>query len=294
MPVSEAVDRFEGRLLRAARRILRPLVRILIRNGVAAPAMQELMRKVYVDVAYEEFGPPGKSQTLARVSVITGLNRKEVARLYKLDDVTNEDRLAWHRCGKVLDGWLTDAAFQSEAGFPLDLPFSGDDPSFTGLVKRYSGDMYPTPMREELLRVGAITEVEGRLRMTNRGYVPGTDPSTKVDILGMDTAEFIETIDHNVQGFEPPLVQRKVVADNLPEEHKAAFEAYSRRVALNAMDEIRRWLIEHDAGGDRTGSDQRYFAGFGVYQIMRPRDDAARMQDETEPRGEAGEQHAER
>ena len=67
-------------LLRAARRILWPLARILLRNGITAVAFQELARKVFVDVAYEEFALTGRTQSASRVAVITGLSRKEVAR----------------------------------------------------------------------------------------------------------------------------------------------------------------------------------------------------------------------
>ena len=92
-------EKIDNHLLRAARRILRPVVRILLRNGITANVFQELARKVFVDVAYEEFGIEGKNQTLARVSVITGLNRKEVARLHKLEDVAEGDRAWWNRAG---------------------------------------------------------------------------------------------------------------------------------------------------------------------------------------------------
>ena len=115
----------ETSLLRAARRILRPLVRILLRNGITATVFQELARKVFVDVAHDEFGIEGKPQTLARVSVITGLNRKEVARLHKLEDVADSDRTWWNRAGTVIAGWTTDPDFQTSAGYPLDLWLRG-------------------------------------------------------------------------------------------------------------------------------------------------------------------------
>ncbi len=267
--MTDSPNTFEEHLFRAARRILHPLVRILLRNGITAPVFQELARKVFVDVARDEFPPDGKAQTLANISVITGLNRKEVARLAKEDEFGDGDKIAWTRCGKVLDGWLTDASFQSAAGFPLDLPFTGLQGSFVALVKRYSGDMYPAPIRDELLRVGAIVEIDGKFRMTQRGYVPAKDPTAKVDILGSDTSEFIETIDHNIQSDTEPLLQYKVLADNLPKEHLAAFNAYSRRVSEHAIDDIRRWLIEHDAGSEPSAGTERFFAGVGVYQINR-------------------------
>ncbi len=265
------VKSLQDKLLRAARRVLRPLVRLMLRNGISALVFQELARKEFVDVAYQEFPPEKGRQTLANVSVLTALNRKEVARLFKLEDVIDDDKANWTRCGKVLDGWLTDKEFQSEAGFPLDLPFAGPGPSFTKLAKKYSGDMYPTPLLAELLRVGAVEEIDDEIRMSKRGYVPGRDQGALVDIFGIDTAEIMETIDHNIRGDSDPLLQYKVLADNLPEAHLQAFNEFSKRVSLNAIDEIRRWLIEHDGGSQPDQDETSYFAGVGVYQINRVR-----------------------
>lgn len=267
--MTDSIDSELGRhLLRAARRILRPLVRILIRNGITTTVAEELLRKVYVEVAHDEFKLPGKQQTLARVSVITGLNRKEVARLHSEPPLDQADQLWWNRAGTVLAGWLTDDAYHSEAGFPIDLPFAGATPCFTDLVKQYSGDMYPRSVADELLRLGAIVEVEGKLRMSKRGYVPSADPALMIDILGMDVSEFIETIDYNLQsGRDNRLLQIKVLASNLPEEHLAEFNVFSKRLSLHTIDEITRWLSAHDAGKDDTGTDARYAAGIGIFQI---------------------------
>ena len=263
-------EAFETHLIRAARRILRPVVRILLRNGITANVFQELARKVFVDVAFEEFGIEGKSQTLARVSVITGLNRKEVARLHNLEGVADADQAWWNRAGTVLAGWMTDKEFQTNAGYPLDLAFSGDAPNFTDLVKKYSGDMYPRSVADELLRLGSIEEVGGRYRMSNRGYAPDSDPAAMVDILGLDTSEFVETIDHNIQADpDDKLLQVKVLANNLPELHIDAFNEFSKRVSLSAIEEITHWLSEHDAGKNQQGGDARYAAGVGIFQINR-------------------------
>jgi uncharacterized protein DUF6502 len=260
----------ESHLIRATRRILRPLVRILLRNGITAIAFQEVARKVFVDVAHDEFGIDGKPQTLARVSVVTGLNRKEVARLYKLEDLADDDRIWWNRAGTVLAGWMSDEAFQSKAGYPLDLAFAGESPNFTDLVKKYSGDMYPRSVADELLRLGAIEEVNGGYRMTHRGYAPDADATAMVDILGMDAAEFIETIDHNIQvAADDKLMQVKVLANNLPAKHLNAFNKHSKRVSMSALEEIVHWLNQHDAGKDQTGSDARYAVGIGMFQINK-------------------------
>lgn len=258
----------DSRLLRAARRVLYPLIRILLRNGISAPVFQELARKVFVDVADQEFRINGKAQTLARVSVLTGLNRKEVARLHKLEGITDEDKIWWNRAGKVLDAWLTDSTFHSDAGFPLDLSFADASPNFTDLVKKYSGDMYPRSVADELLRLGAIQEVNGVYRMSKKGYVPSADTASLFDVFGVDVGELIDTIDYNILHPDDPWLQYKVVADNLPDEHIEAFREYSKRVSLNAVDEVRRWLVEHDAGSNKSTNNIRWRAGVGTYQVF--------------------------
>lgn len=262
----------EQALMRAARRILRPLVRILLRNGIPSDALTELVRKTYVDVAEEEFAIEGRRQTLSRISVITGLNRKEVSRLRSLPPLDRSDEVWWNRAAHVLASWLRDEAFLDRKGDPLDLPFASQDsgPSFTELVRRHSGDMRPRSVADELLRMGAIEEADGRLRMTSRGYVPAADPERILDILGIDTAEFIETIDHNLQaGGDDTLVQLKVLSDNVPAKHLKEFNAYSARLSRNLLEELSRWLSERDQGRDWSGDDERVVLGLGVYQINR-------------------------
>lgn len=260
----------EQKLLQATRRILRPLVRILLRNGISSDAVTELVRKTYVDVANEEFAIEGKRQTLSRISVITGLNRKEVSRLLKKEPLDESDRVWWNRAAHVLASWLRDETFLDRKGDPLDLPFAGDGASFNELVRRHSGDMRPRSVADELLRLGAVEEVDGKLRMTSRGYVPAADPERILEILGMDTAELIEVIDHNLQSDKDHrLVQLKVLSDNVPAGYQEEFNAYSARLTRNLLEELARWLSARDKGRDWSGDDERLVLGLGVYQINR-------------------------
>jgi hypothetical protein len=260
----------ENKLLDAARRILYPLVRILLRNGVPSDALTELVRKTYVDVAENEFTMDGKRQTTARISVITGLNRKEVARLRGAAPLSDDDQRRWNRAATVLGAWLRDDAFHDRKGDPLDLPFEGPDLSFAQLCKKHSGDMQPRAIADELLRVGAIEQVDGRLRMTTRGYVPAGDPESVAEILGIDTAELIETIDHNMSADpDDKLLQLKVLSTNVPAEHVAEFNAYSRRLSRPILEELNRWLAARDLNRDWSGDDERVVLGLGVYQINR-------------------------
>ena len=64
-------EKLQDTLNASVRRLLQPLVRILLRNGVAYGTLAGLIRQVYVDVAFKDFAPQGKKQTVSRVSALT-------------------------------------------------------------------------------------------------------------------------------------------------------------------------------------------------------------------------------
>src|SRR3569623_3819695 len=110
----------------AVLRLLRPLVRLVVRNGVSYGAFADLAKWVYVDVSNKEFGVVGRKQTDSRISVLTGLTRKDVARLKGID--APDDTAAaeqYHRAARVIGGWLRDARFLNKAGRPAALSFDG-------------------------------------------------------------------------------------------------------------------------------------------------------------------------
>ena len=61
-------------LVAAISRLLRPLVRLLLRQGIPYGVMADVVKQVYVDVAFREFGLPGRKQSVSRVSIITGIS----------------------------------------------------------------------------------------------------------------------------------------------------------------------------------------------------------------------------
>src|SRR5918995_7016683 len=86
-------------------RLLRPLVKVLLRNGIPYAAFAETARRAYVEVAEKEFGLPGRKQTASRISTLTGLTRKEVARIQSLEAAAPPEPVErFHRPARVIGG----------------------------------------------------------------------------------------------------------------------------------------------------------------------------------------------
>ena len=132
-------------LLAAYRKLLQPLVRLLIRSGVSFGETAEVLKTVFVEVAGRDFDLPERKTSLSRIAILTGLTRKEVA---KQQDILQSGELNvdsnLNRVVRVLEGWHTDPVFTGPYGMPMELPFeSATDTSFVSLVRKHSGDMAP-------------------------------------------------------------------------------------------------------------------------------------------------------
>ncbi|MCG7898654.1 MAG: DUF6502 family protein [Candidatus Thiodiazotropha lotti] len=254
-------------------KLLRPLVRLMLRNGFTYGDFADLSKWTFMDVASKEFGIPGRKQTVSRVSVITGLTRKEVSRLQKID--TPDDSAIAHqynRAARVISGWLRDKRFTNKKGEPAALEFDRGKNSFSDLVREHSGDVPPRAIYDELLRVGTIAKNEsGKITLLSDGYIPRTGETGKLHILGTDVELLIDTIDHNLQtGSQSPYFQRKVAYDNLPVEALPEFRNLSAEKSQALLLECDKYLSRHDrdvtSESDGTGRIQ---AGIGIYYFEK-------------------------
>ena len=270
-------DEHQKPLFAAVLRLLRPLIRILLRNGVSHHTFADLSKWVYIDVANKEFGITGRKQTTSRVSVITGLTRKEVSRVRKLsrpDDRDSAER--YNRAARVIAAWRRESDYLDARGKPAALQVTGSGVTFSALVKRFSGDMPARATLDELIRVGAIERLkDGRVRLITSSYVPQSSNADKLHILGTDVQHLISTIDHNLKpDTMGPLFQRKVAYDNLPDNVLPKFRKLSAKKAQALLENLDQWLAQRDRDVTPTvkGSG-RNKAGLGIYYFEEPYSD---------------------
>lgn len=258
-------DKFDKTLSSAVQKLMQPLVRILLRNGVAYGTLAELVRKVYVDVAYRDFAPRARKQTVSRVSALTGLTRKEVSRLLEAGgtDVMPE-QARFNRAIRVISGWRNDSRYHDASGKPAVLPLEGTGETFAGLVREYSGDIPTMAMLSTLQEAGSVSVSKGSVRLVRNAYVPGRDAADKIAILGADVCELTSTIDHNLVSAPDELrFQRKVAYDNVAPEAVAKLRKLSSRKAQELLEQLDRQFSAHEVG-DGGGHEGKYIS-LGIY-----------------------------
>jgi hypothetical protein len=250
-------------------RLLHPLVKILLRYNVPYGTFCELARWVYVDVASREFVIEGRKQTDSRIATITGLSRKEVRRLKKLnpyDDSGSPER--YNRAVRVIGGWRKDKIFLDSKGLPRELPFEDAGKSFSSLVKSYSGDIPPRAILDEMLRAGVIEMKKGKIRLLSKGYIVKKEEGEKIQILGEDVSELISTISRNIDGeAKGSFFQRKVSYDNIPEDALIKLRELLSKKGEDFTDSVDKIISRYDRDVNPAVKEkgERRKAGLGIF-----------------------------
>jgi len=140
----------------------------MLRNGFGAGELIGAAKQASVQAALIEVIPPGSRVNVSRLSVATGLTRKEIASFLGkslnersfLSKPTLEQR-AW----RVLCGWHTDPKYRESSGRLAALHFAGKQRTFSSLVRAYGGDVTPLSVLRELERINVVTKTRsGTLR----------------------------------------------------------------------------------------------------------------------------------
>jgi hypothetical protein len=205
-------------LVQAFRRTLRPLVRLMLASGVTYPLVSELLKQVFVEVADREFGLGDKAPTDSRISLISGVHRKDVRRLRSADQSIEEvvpNTISFG--GKLVTTWLTDERFRDEEGRPRPLSkvrTPGAQPCFEDLVESRRTDIRLRVVRDEWLRLGIVhIDAQDRLVLNTDAFVPQAGIDEKLFFFAHNLHDHAAAATDNLLGSRAPQLERSLMYD---------------------------------------------------------------------------------
>ncbi|BCX68755.1 DUF6502 family protein [Pseudomonas izuensis] len=206
-------------LLKALRHVMRPLVRLMLRKGVTYLVFADLLKEVFVEVADREFRLDDKAPTDSRISLLTGVHRKDVRRLRNTSDPISSTLPENITFGAQLVNAWTNAPFCDNAGQPLPLPrlaSVGGDRSFDALVAKVSTDIRARVVLDEWLRLGVVRLDEQEcVHLEVQAFVPQKGFDEKTAYLGHNLHDHACAAVHNLTSEGPAFFERSVHYDAL-------------------------------------------------------------------------------
>ncbi len=267
-------------LVRALRHLLRPLVRVLLRNGITLPYLHDLLRSVYVEVGESELDAPNDS----RLSLLTGIHRKGLRQLRETRPEGFAPPANVSLGARLVARWTAAPEFLDGRGRPRPLQRTGEapekGPSFDALVASVSTDIRPRAVLDEWLRLGVVTlDERDRVTLAVEAFVPAQGFDEKAHYFGRNLHDHMAAAAHNLAGEQPPLLERSVYYDGLSEESVEELRSLAETLGMDALRKLNRRSLALQKRDTKRDATLRM--NFGIYFLK------AEMERSAEDEGDA-------
>ena len=256
------------------RRALRPLIRFFLSRGIGLPFLIERLKAIYVEVAEDDFPIEGRKQTDSRISLLTGVHRKDVRRLRDANPVASENVSKSVLLGMRLVGyWAGSSEYSDDNGEPLPLArlaSKGGKKSFEALVQSVSTDIRSRAMLDELLRLGVVRrDNEDRIHLEKAAFIPEKGIEQKAYFFGHNLHDHIAAAAHNLNGIAPAFLERSVSYNELSETSVTEVRRLTEVHAMKALLAINKKALELEKK-DARSKGLRFRFDFGAYFYSEP------------------------
>lgn len=265
-------DNHKGTVVAACRALLGPVVRLLLKSGVTWKEFTDVAKAAYVEIATREFGIRGRPTNATRVAILTGINRREVAKQRELINATATP--APHYVGsatRLLTGWHVDADYVDAAGAPRKIVVTGPAPSFEDLCRRYAGDIPATALLKELRAVGAVRGAgASQLEVLQRSYMPLRLDEQKTLIGGDLIRTLAHTVVHDLTcpPKSPLRFARFATNARVDARHAEEFRELMHQEGQAFLERIDDWLSRHEVPDAAPDDKTVVNLGAGVYHVQ--------------------------
>ena len=258
-------------VLESVLRILRPLVRLLLRNGVTYPELTSAMKRVFVDAARQELAHQGMSGTDSAITLLCGVHRKDVRELTRGAAHGPQAQLRVNApplslSGEVIAAWLAHPDWQDERGEPRELSRE----AFDALASSITQDVRPRALLDELMRLGVVQQqADGRLSLSKAGFAPRAGLAEMADLMASNVGDHAAAAAANLLGEENFLEQALYVDRLRPESiarvRQAARSAWARALRQVLTEAQARFDEDEAVALPEQQARRTQRARFGVY-----------------------------
>ncbi len=202
-------------LLAVLEQLLNPLAELSLAKGIPIQVVEEVFRRAYVQTATKACEGSNSSRLTSRISTMTGLTRREVARLQSAVAPAKPETRSIST--DVLTYWASQSEYVNKNGLPICLPRTGESPSFEALAASVTKDVHPKSILAEMLRLGLVThnEANDTVSVVEAIFVPKNDWPQMVGFIGANVGDHLKASVDNVLRDGSKHFEQSLLADEL-------------------------------------------------------------------------------
>jgi hypothetical protein len=222
--------------------MLRPLVRLLMKNGITYPVLADALRELFVDVAVNDLLTDPKSRTDSRVSVLSGVHRKEIRRLRENEAEADTTPEIVTRNSQIIARWLASHASSADQPMPLPRSAPAGQASFDALIASVTTDIRPRAILDDWISQGIVTVGDDdRVHLNTAAFIPRPGGEEQLFYFSRNLHDHIAAAAANIGATAaPPFIDRSVHYDGLTPAVARRLEISARAISTRAIMDINR------------------------------------------------------
>lgn len=272
-------------IIKSIQWLLKPLVKLLIHYKITLPQLIQWLKIIYVEIAENEFSLPNKEQTDSRISMLTGVHRKDV-RSIRHETKALPQQAPGSLSAQILARWLGDSHYLTKGGKPRALPFepqADSSPSFTDLVAEVSRqDIRARVMLDEWLAAGIVSiNSKQHIHLNMDNIIPSEDFNEQAKFYGRILHDHISTSSDNLIKNDAPLFDRYIYYNNLTPKSVATLKSLVEKQGMTLLEKVNRKARELQINDrDQANHSQRFSTGLYFFQEKQPNSEQDSHNDE--------------
>jgi hypothetical protein len=272
----------QDEVLAAALLMAAPLVRLMLTHGVDHPRFAAALKRVFIDEARADLSRRGQKATHTALSLLAGLQRRDVKALLDAAEGGALPRKAKSPTlpMQAVARWASDSQFLDAEGTPLPLPMRSSDrteATFEQLADLVSKDVHPPALLEEMVRLGFAQVDDGVATLVTITPVATGDLKRILGAMSRNTRDHLAAGVTNVLAPKPRFLEYSMVADELRPDSAEELHALAKKLWTSAYKRAVQnatELIERDAARGFSVDAPETRVRFGVYFYAEPKEPA--------------------
>jgi hypothetical protein len=256
-------------------KLLQPVARLMIGHGVQFGVMTEMLKSALVQAAQAGYGIAERDLTDSRISILTGVHRKDVRRLREeplQTQATEPQAPLLSVAAQVVARWISEPMYLTAHNQARSLARTPrhakpGEPDFATLAAEVSRDVGARAVLDELLRLGIAHNVDdAHVALQNNAFVPQDGVNEAFHFLASNVSDHLATAVHNLRPDRSTdaMLEQSAFSQDLTVVEAAELQQTARLLWAQALQQfLQKATVAEQRSSKKPGPKKR--VRFGVY-----------------------------
>ena len=229
--------------------LLKPIAKFCLRNSINLSVVVDQLKVALVRSAVEDFRRQEEKVNVSRLSVRTGLHRREVTRIYKEKEGGKRD---WDKdiIRRVIGYWIASESSLNKDGSPRRLRYKDSESfDFHSLVATISRDVDAKAVLVCLEGLDVVKRDGDYVELLRDSYIIRGDVIRGYELLGRDLEDLFKAVEDNINkaSGDIPNLHARTQYDNILKSKLPEIREWILKRGADYHGEVRQYLMQYDS-----------------------------------------------